>query len=317
MNAELSFLVTQMKAWAVTCLSRTGKPNDTEAGRGTPGMAGVGMRAAAMRLLDQPVTPNDPAVWELLGGKLARGESLADPMGHSRPIYLLLAIHLQTQAASRTDSPGPMPLTMLNHLRQRTSLVCDALAIRPTIDLWLWQILCWHELLELTADSSKASDQARLAEALSWWLERHDGALHEPDIEQSLDFWTYREFCGMHALAHLHQAYPQAVKRSRLEAMARYHVENSQPDNTTNQPWGLPLLAMFDESRMLAQQQFHDVMTHAASSGSHRREREKTGWEMGRSIERGIEEGIEGRIEGGIEGGLLADAVVCLSRYFS
>lgn len=229
---------------------------------------------AALRLLEAEakVEPGQATVWSTLERSLMSGHWLADPLGHARPAYLYLAIHIQTLGgpfpqAVPPASVAPMIRRMLDELRQRTLTDQDPPAIRPMIDRWLWQLLCWHELASWADGRINPADRATIAQQLQWWLGGSNGPLHEMDTEESLDFWTYREFCGLHALAHLHRAYPQVVMPDRLRQIALYHVQNSQPDNTTNQPWGLPLLAMFAESRMLAQQQFHDTITHAASQG--------------------------------------------------
>ncbi len=87
--------------------------------------------------------------------------------------------------------------------------------------------------------------------------------------DESLDGWTFRELIGLHALAHLCRLHPSPHWQHRLGEIVAYHLENTQPDNTTNQPWGLPAFVL-GNAVSLAEQQLHDVRTHAGSLPHHR-----------------------------------------------
>ncbi len=87
------------------------------------------------------------------------------------------------------------------------------------------------------------------------------GALHEMGPDESLDAWTYQELVGLHALHRLARRSGRDDWHERLRMATHYHLENTQPDNATTQPWGLPAFASFADTQCFAEQQLHDAMT--------------------------------------------------------
>jgi len=49
--------------------------------------------------------------------------------------------------------------------------------------------------------------------------------------------------------------------RGRGGGAGRRDVENTQPDNATNEPWGLAAFAALDETGTFVEQQLHDAVT--------------------------------------------------------
>ena len=45
-------------------------------------------------------------------------------------------------------------------------------------------------------------------------------------------------------------------------------MENTQPDNTTNEPWGLAAFAALDETGTFAEQQLHDAVVQLRNGGT-------------------------------------------------
>jgi hypothetical protein len=69
-----------------------------------------------------------------------------------------------------------------------------------------------------------------------------DGPLLAPDGYLAIEVWTECELSALHALHRLirtrHPALPSDAA-ARLDAAVRWHLEHTQPDNSTNRPWAL------------------------------------------------------------------------------
>src|SRR5690606_9803795 len=95
-------------------------------------------------------------------------------------------------------------------------------------------------------------------------------ALHGHDANEPLDFWTYRELAGLHALARL-AAMPGRSSRpdwqARVAQIAAFHLDHTQPDYTTYEPWALFAFAGSPHTALFAEQQLHDATTHLGQSG--------------------------------------------------
>ena len=84
----------------------------------------------------------------------------------------------------------------------------------------------------------------------------------------SLDAWTYRELFGLHALANLALARRNHYWVKRVEQIALYHLDHTQPDHITCQPWALFAFIWSPKTRLFADQQIHDTMTQPATSSA-------------------------------------------------
>src|SRR5690606_33037121 len=84
---------------------------------------------------------------------------------------------------------------------------------------------------------------------------------------ESPDTWTYRELTGLHALANLALLRRNTAWARRVKEIAGYHLEHTQPDFTTYEPWALFAFGWTPATSDFAQQQLHDVQTHLASGG--------------------------------------------------
>lgn len=87
---------------------------------------------------------------------------------------------------------------------------------------------------------------------------RH-GELWPIGPDESLDAWTYRELAGLHAVETMARAWPDRGLWGWVDRVAAYHVENTQPDNITGQPWAVAAFARSLEGAMFAEQQLHDA----------------------------------------------------------
>ncbi len=226
---------------------------------------------AANLLLRDDASQHEPLVQAMRD--IAATGSLVDWAGHSRPYYHPLAIHLCLAAFGRryeTISPSvwsrceeiiPLlvePLRCAEHF-------ADAPPPDALVPLVLWQALGLAQQatllsrdidLEMT-DSLVAAIVANPAE---------DGALHRMSSDESLDGWTYGELAGLHGLARLALLRRNQSWAKRVEEIALFHLENTQPDNATNQPWALFAFLWSGKTHSFADQQLHDATTHAGGS---------------------------------------------------
>ncbi len=95
-----------------------------------------------------------------------------------------------------------------------------------------------------------------------------DGPLFMQGSSRTIEVWTERELCGMHAMWWAAELRGSEGMRERLGACARWHVENTQPDNATNRPWAAHvflLIAERDEdagARLYAETLIHNCQTN-------------------------------------------------------
>ena len=130
------------------------------------------------------------------------------------------------------------------------------------------------------AEAGEAVAGAALDEAL-WWAvldpsveplgliePASDGPLFTQGSSRTIEVWTERELCGMHAVWWAAELRGSEAMRERLGACARWHVENTQPDNATNRPWAAHvflLIAHRDENpsaRLYAETLIHNCQTN-------------------------------------------------------
>ena len=219
-------------------------------------------------------------------GELVTGGSLLalrGPHGETRDVYHPLVLHLNLRAFLKHYETLPVSAWSACE-----STLDDAVAPMRGIEqfagedapadataLVLWRALCVLDQALLT----KRDVDVELVDAVVHRLlarPGHGGSLHPfddgPDGE-SLDAWTYRELVGVHALANLALLRRNKTWAARVREVTRFHLENTQPDNTTSQPWGVFAFMWSPETRSFAQQQIHDAtaaraMTQIGEEGS-------------------------------------------------
>lgn len=65
------------------------------------------------------------------------------------------------------------------------------------------------------------------------------GPIIEQDDYLALEVWTETELASLQAMWHHAAKAPSRAIRSRLSRAVDWHLENTQPDNATNRPWGI------------------------------------------------------------------------------
>ncbi|MBX3358735.1 MAG: hypothetical protein KF745_09925 [Phycisphaeraceae bacterium] len=90
----------------------------------------------------------------------------------------------------------------------------------------LWSMLLDH-----------GADPGRVVAALGSGEQGQGPLLGEPS--GPIEVWTEEELSSLHAAWHLARLRGREEWRRRCLAAAAWHVENIQPDNGTNHPWGI------------------------------------------------------------------------------
>lgn len=119
--------------------------------------------------------------------------------------------------------------------------------------------------------------RACAGERLDPWaaIRRESGSLLAPDEFLAIEVWAECELSAVHALHRLVReqaacgidAQPLAL---RLADAVRWHLEHTQPDNSTHRPWALHVFLLADdgsgEAALYAETLLHNVLaTHARS----------------------------------------------------
>ncbi|MEM1209332.1 MAG: hypothetical protein AAGI54_08700 [Planctomycetota bacterium] len=163
-------------------------------------------------------------------------EPLRDSHGHTRPAYRWLAAHLARQAGA---TPALDTLDTPHDDAIEVRCLAAACIDAPAADL----------IPEL-------EDHATAPTPLHPYV----------DGDELIDVWWYRELAAIHGLANL-VAHAAPHKQDRLRSAVLYHLDNTQPDHTTAQPWGVAAFAFFPEAIPFADQQLHDAQANWTASG--------------------------------------------------
>jgi hypothetical protein len=242
-----------------------------------PSSVALGVPAARLLLDD------DPSLHLQLGqgmralAAMGRGQGtprLIGAHGDQREEYHLLVLHLHLGAFShRYES-----------MSQQVWSACEdsiEMAIQPAraaetftagpppaarAATTIWQAMCLYEagrLLQRDVDVEVA--ESIVHQVLS--QPGPDGSFAERDPEESPDAWTYRELVGIHALANMALFTRNRQWAARVERIALHHLENTQPDHTTGEPWGLFAFLWSEKVRTFGEQQLHDAASYTSQAG--------------------------------------------------
>lgn len=124
-----------------------------------------------------------------------------------------------------------------------------------------------------------ADSEAELAPAVAPMLSRASGPLLEPDAYLAIEVWAECELAALHALHRLARQAPAPLGsriRERTAHAWRWHLEHTQPDNSTNRPWAIHVFLLADdptaEARLYAETLLHNM------AASHAREEPLSRW---------------------------------------
>jgi hypothetical protein len=242
-------------------------------GLGAEGTVGIGSPAARLLVRDEPdLFPELAEGMRRLAAMGKRGPvMLRDPAGHAREVYHPLVLHLHLAAFLKHYEALPAPLwgaceeSLPGAVEPARAVEDFADKAPPEDEPELTPLMLWNALglLEAGHLASRDVDVEVADSAVHAIVSRPgpEGSLHPRRGEDSLDAWTYRELTGLHALANLAIARRSQPWARRVHEIARYHLDNTQPDNTTTEPWALAAFLWSPDTRSFAEQQLHDAQT--------------------------------------------------------
>ncbi len=183
--------------------------------------------------------------------------SLRDAGGQSRPYYGLLASAVVFHAHRLAPSDDVRIKRQLRYLNEILELLIGSPAAET--DIAFFTSICYAIGAGIKAgvgrhdaDSLLKRLNARLAP--KGWL----SPPHHADDEIQPDVLSYRELVALHGVYALARLYAQPDLIARCQVVADLHVEYTQTDYFTNQPWGLACFLSRPATVMLGEQQLND-----------------------------------------------------------
>ncbi len=170
-----------------------------------------------------------------------------DGRGHHRPHYIYLATGLHRAGLNVHSAELAMDAGV--------AAVAGDDAFDGFESIFLMQASCAHE------------DMTREVLDMEVGFLEPLGPLHPLDGDTSPDEWTFAEMSALHGLFNASLAVGHEAGLARAGEAARYHLQHTQPDYTTYQPWALAAFLYFPDTVGFAEQQLHDVETHLYTEG--------------------------------------------------
>ncbi len=137
----------------------------------------------------------------------------------------------------------------------------------PPVDqtaITLWWTLCLHDQAVL----AQRDVDVEIVDAVVHQITNRpgpEGSLHpsheddEDHAHEPTDRWIYDELCGLHALANLALGRRNRAWAHRVEQIALHHMNHTQPDHVTTQPWAVFAFVWSSQTRHFADQVIHDA----------------------------------------------------------
>ena len=198
---------------------------------------------------------------------------LTDAAGHARDIYHPLALHLCLAAFDQGyESLPPDVWSICEQSTIEAVGPCRLLEFYTNqappsalVPLVLWHALCLAQAAKIL---HRDVDLELVDSVVETIINQHDTSLQPFTPNDTIETWTYLELTGLHALANLALLRRSSAWSNRVEQIAIHHQNNTQPDNSTNQPWGVFAFLWSPKTRMFAEQQLHDCAAHTHTTGN-------------------------------------------------
>lgn len=139
------------------------------------------------------------------------------------------------------------PEQWIEHLERLAGPAASALPPDPTLASGTrGEQLLWRACAQDPADAASATTEA----AVDALLAERSGPLLAPDAYLAIEVWAECELSAVHALHRLARRGGEerrARRARRLAEAVAWHLEHTQPDNSTNRPWALHAFLLADD----------------------------------------------------------------------
>jgi len=175
---------------------------------------------------------------------------IIDGNGHTRPIYRPLLSYALMQAMIQSHHKPAIPRPVLEPFDWPQEILPANLA-EPAA------LACWNALILHVAGVDgawKIFDRLVVRQ-------QKNGSFLLAGPSDSPDMRWYHELLLLHALAGYAAQSGEPSADAAVRRNAIFHLEESQPDHATNQPWALFAFIRVAEARPLADQMLHTLQT--------------------------------------------------------
>jgi hypothetical protein len=180
---------------------------------------------------------------------------VVDRLGHARPLYNPLLAYALGMAAGREPRA-------LGDLTADWAGPADA-AAGDRIAAAAWAALADGVVTEKPLDAGPLAIMERLAAG-----QQPSGAFLAARSSDNLESLWFHELSILHATASFAVQRGQFGLWPAVTRAVRYHLEGTQPDHATNQPWGLTAFLLVPDGWPIADSMLHAASTHAAVEGN-------------------------------------------------
>lgn len=200
-------------------------------------------------------------------GQLAKGVRVEDLEGHRRPVYEGLLFYCAFRAFQLPGAweAGDVEVwaEALEARLAGTRWPEDGSGVARAADGGRWVEAIWWALASHAAGEvlRVRTDVARDAFGRLVACQRSRGTFLEAGAGDNPETHWYHELLLLHAAANYAASTRDAAVEAAVARAAVFHLNETQPDHATNQPWGLAAFVRDPETRPLADQMLHSAAT--------------------------------------------------------
>jgi len=179
---------------------------------------------------------------------------------HTRREYCGLLIRTMTLWPESTTTA--MPAHLQTELRSAgTALQNNAAQLSPETSVaWAWDALSLESWVDQTGTAEDARSESPVWPAIRA-AQQPAGNFFVVDSHASPEVRWYQELAMLQAMASHDVCWRGKILSPESSRNALYHLEETQPDHATTQPWGLLAFILHPQTLSLADQMLHSVQT--------------------------------------------------------
>ena len=197
--------------------------------------------------------------------------TVVDTAGHSRPAYLGLLVYCWAQSCRMCGSQGK---TVVDSWREPLRVWCGLLEAQVNRFEWMigglpamrgsgataaaWSALALHSAASVLSDRRWAELAGNCFGRLAASQQASGSFLRAGASDNPETFW-YHELVLLHAAASYAAQSNDALVTAAVMQAAEYHLNETQPDHASNQPWGLLAFIWRRDARPLADGMLHTL----------------------------------------------------------